>query len=455
MNNNTAIKIKHSGFRWRGTWIALLVLFLLMLGVFQPALAKGVILQGDIPAGQVVDNDLVLMGESPSIDGNVHGDVYVVGSRITINGEIDGSLFLLGDVVQINNVVQGTVSGVALEMTLGSEAALQRNLHYIGFNLFAQPGSSIGRDLVAWCFGAQLNGSVGRDMKAVIGSLQLLNAVLELIGAPPIRLGDAIRTSAAPVWQMSGAGVLLGWTGWQAAQAAASPRDIRLDQADLQAALQAGEIDWAQVEKWLLKRFEGLIVLFVFGLLAVWLFPRRLIGTGQALEKKLLSVLGYGLLGFVLAVNLLGVVLLLAIIFLIIGLWVGTLDLWALALAFWAVAYPALALTTAILGLFVIFGTKVIVASFVGDWLLRKLAPQAAHRLLAIFIGLLIYLLLISIPMIGWVIAVAVTSLGIGAAWLDLRFRNAPATGSVVVESQLPEEPLAAQIVPEIEGQNL
>ncbi|MCZ7551886.1 MAG: hypothetical protein M5U05_04760 [Anaerolineales bacterium] len=270
--------------------------------------------------------------------------MYAIGSLVTINGEIDGSLFLLGEAVQINNVVQGTVYGVSLETTLGSEAALQRNLYYVGLNLITEPGASIGRDLIAWCSGAQLNGSVGRDMKAVIGPLQMINAVLELIGAPQIRLRDVIRGSAAPVWRMSGAGALLGLAGWEAAQTVASPRDIHLEPAGLRAALQAGEIDWSQVGDWALNRVEDLVVLFVFGLLAAWLFPRRLIGAGQALEKKPLPALGYGLLGLVLAVNLLGVVLLLAIIFLFIGLWIGTLDLWALALAFWSVAYPALAL---------------------------------------------------------------------------------------------------------------
>ena len=454
MNIITFPGIKPGGFRWRRIWAALLILFLLALGVFQPALAKGVILKGDVPAGQVVDNDLFLVGDSPSIDGTVHGDVYAIGSLVTINGEIDGSLFLLGEAVQINNVVQGTVYGVSLETTLGSEAALQRNLYYVGLNLITEPGASIGRDLIAWCSGAQLNGSVGRDMKAAIGPLQMINAVLDLIGAPQIRLRDVIRGSAAPVWRMSGAGALLGLAGWEAAQTVASPRDIHLEPAGLRAALQAGEIDWSQVGDWALNRVEDLVVLFVFGLLAAWLFPRRLIGAGQALEKKPLPALGYGLLGLVLAVNLLGVVLLLAIIFLFIGLWIGTLDLWALALAFWSVAYPALALGGAIVWLFVVFGTKVIAAYFAGDWLLRKFAPQAAHRLLAIFIGLLIYVLLISIPMIGWVIAVAATALGIGAVWLELRSRNAAVIEPAIVESQKLEEALAEPITPEKEGQD-
>lgn len=408
----------------RGAWLVLPLLFLLALGVFQPALAKGVILQGDVPAGKVVDNDLFLVGESPSIDGTVHGDVFVIGNRVAINGEVNGSLIVLGEAVQINSQLQGTVSGASLEMTLGPEAALHRNLYFIGLSLVTRPGSSIGRDLVAWCFGARLDGRVERNMRTVIGPLELINAALGSIHAPQIRLSEDNDTSALPAWRLSGASGLLGWAGWQAVQAAFGPVDARSESAGLQAVQQAGGIDWTEARYWLSERFEDLVVLFAFGLLAAWLFPRRLIRTRRALERKPLSALGYGLLGLVLAINLLGVVLLLTIILLFVGLWVGSLDLWPLALAFWAVAYPALALAAALFGVLVIFGTKIIVSYFVGDWLLQKLAPKAAHRVLAILVGLLIYVASISIPMIGWVIAVLVTTFGIGAAWMELRSRN-------------------------------
>jgi hypothetical protein len=69
----------------------------------------------------------------------------------------------------------------------------------------------------------------------------------------------------------------------------------------------------------------------------------------------------------------------------------------------------------------------VIVAYLVGQLILERVAPRAAgQRLWSLLVGLVLYVLLASIPGLGWVIVVLVTALGLGATWLLYRERGEP-----------------------------
>jgi hypothetical protein len=60
------------------------------------------------------------------------------------------------------------------------------------------------------------------------------------------------------------------------------------------------------------------------------------------------------------------------------------------------------------------------VAYLVGNWIFEKLAPKAP-KFASLAVGILIYALLRSIPLLGWVIGVLVIAWGVGSAWLTYR----------------------------------
>jgi uncharacterized membrane protein len=65
------------------------------------------------------------------------------------------------------------------------------------------------------------------------------------------------------------------------------------------------------------------------------------------------------------------------------------------------------------------------VAFLVGSLILKRLAPNSLqYKILPLLLGLLIYVLLAWLPYFGWVIAVLVNAIGLGAAWFAFRDRG-------------------------------
>ncbi len=189
-------------------------------------------------------------------------------------------------------------------------------------------------------------------------------------------------------------------------------------------------MEWLQ---WIVEEF---ITLLVFGLLGIWLFSSFLKRSAEKIETKPLQSTGIGLLGLVISIALIGVVILVAFLILMLGIGLGALNFWDLAWAVWGVGFTSLGLTFWLSLLFVSYGTKVIVAFLVGSIILKRLAPSSLqYKILPLLLGLLVYVLLAWLPYFGWVIAVLVNAIGLGAAWLAFRDRNPEGS-----EDELPAE---------------
>jgi hypothetical protein len=69
----------------------------------------------------------------------------------------------------------------------------------------------------------------------------------------------------------------------------------------------------------------------------------------------------------------------------------------------------------------------VVVAYPIGRWLLHRfqgdaaVAPVGWQRSWPLLVGVLLYVLVVGIPYLGFVVSVVVTLLGLGAMWLSLR----------------------------------
>jgi hypothetical protein len=400
--------------------IAQLIVFVAVFGLAQSARAQGVVYGSAIPAGQVVDNEAVLYGDQVTLDGTINGDAFLLGSNVTVNGEVTGSLVVIGQNVQINGKVGGTVYSAALQLTMGSTAALAHNLYFAGLELVTLPGSTIGRDLFTISLlGAQMNGTIGRDVHAIIGPIQLIRMLIQAIS----NSGIFNRPSSAPVpgtsIRMPGAVMPILAAGAGRIQPTAFTSGYDWIKHVSVAAWQTPEstgVNWQTVWGWMKGWLRELGVLLVYGLLTIWLFRPRLYNAAGTLRKKPLPSTGFGLLSLVIVGNVLGLVILLAAIIFLVGIWLGQATLWELTLAFWSVAYSTLMLATSLFWLFVIYGTKVIVAYLVGDMILKRFVPRAAeYPVAALLLGLFLYVLLHSISYLGLVLAILVTAIGLGA----------------------------------------
>ena len=428
----------------------LFVIVILMGGVFSlvsPARAQGieVTFEDSVAAGQVVDNDAILAGTTVTIDGTVNGDALAVGSLVEVNGDVAGSLVVIGQNVVINGTVDGTVYVAEVTLDLGEEAALSRNIYYLGASLATAEGSTIDRDLVLVSMGAKLSGDIGRNTVGIIGPWELFKLFMDLIGRPVFEPQTGLETSDTPYRVQNQPVLLSGFLPSVSSIALTSPEEASSVEASLTpasitqpdlAAQSDSSVDSEKVMEWLQWIVEEFITLLVFGLLGIWLFSSFLKRSAEKIETKPLQSTGIGLLGLVISVALIGVVILVAFLILMLGIGLGALNFWDLAWAVWGVGFTSLGLAFWLSLLFVSYGTKVIVAFLVGSIILKRLAPSSLqYKILPLLLGLLVYVLLAWLPYFGWVIAVLVNAIGLGAAWLAFRDRNPERS-----EDELPAE---------------
>lgn len=385
------------------------------------------LVQGDsVPAGTTVESDALLSGDEVSIDGRVIGDALVIGSSVEINGEVDGSLIAVGESVVINGEVGGNVYSLAVSpLALGPEASIGRTLYFIGGRLVTDPESQIGRDLVAVALGAQIGGGVGRDVNAVIGLVQILDRLFRAADAVP---GELLSSAEAGG---GGAQELAQSEGVGPPSARRSSMTRRL--APGGALQERAESQTETFGDWSVSRLGELASYLIVGGLAAWLLPVPFSGWAEKLRSRPLASGGLGIVAYI--SGFFGAFVI-ALLIVATGFVLRFLTLRALALTFWAIGFSGLGLAFSIFILFVLFMSKVVVSYLVGYQILKRIFPRAAGRKFwPLLLGLIIYVLLRSIPIAGWILSVIVTFLGLGAVWLWVNGR-----GSELSDLALEEE---------------
>ncbi|MGB2965680.1 MAG: polymer-forming cytoskeletal protein [Anaerolineales bacterium] len=437
----------------RKVLIILIPLFLVLtLGFGVTTTAKAVEFDEDgyVGSDEVIDDDLFIGGDTVEINGTVNGDVFAVGSVIKVNGTVNGSLAIGGQSVQVNGVVDGSVYSGSSTLTLGPEAKIGRNLYYGGFNLSAEPGSIVEKDLLVGAYQALLAGQVGRDVRAGVGALEIdgyvgndvradVGATAEgqqayFLSGPP-----GVETIVPSGIRVSEDAEIGGSLLYRSSENQADAIEITPEggvtfeyNPDLDPDTDPGDVgrisSAALVASWLLKRVRVFITLMLLGALIVWQLPNLLKKVGDKAEGESMPSLGWGMVSILVvyigAFLAAGLIIAGAIFF-------GIITLGELSKVILIVGFSSLGLILAGFGLLVSYGSKLVVSYMVGRLLLKWLAPKYEEQpIWPMLIGLLIYTFLRAIPVLGWFIAVFVTLIGIGAIWLAYRDYYRSETGA-------------------------
>lgn len=390
--------------------VILIAVFLLATSLTTPAHAQEIYLGDSIPEGTTLEQDVILFGSSVTIDGNINGNVFILANQAEVNGMVDGSIVLIAQNAVISGTVSGAVYAAALTIDLATHSELSRDLYAVTVSITSGMDSLIGRDLYAIGFDSGMNGQVGRNLHTTIGPIQLYNGLMTLLGFEELTLN--LHIEVPPPTPPAGAG--------SGSLQLVSLRMVPLP-AQKPVAPETG-FDW---RKWALDLARDFGLLLVLGLLALWLTIPTLRKAGEPLRAQPLRTFAIGLWMLVVAVNLLIFALLLTILVFGIGLGLNFLGLWFFSLLFWVVTYSILFTTVAALWFFIVYGAKILALYTITRWVVDHITPKQAFwvNALAFLVGLLLYVLLRSIPYVGWVFGLIVTSAGIGSAWLTWRQR--------------------------------
>jgi hypothetical protein len=408
-----------------------LIMTLLLIGVTTPAYAAD-FLSGEeviIAAEETIDDDVLATGTRVIVDGVVTGDLLVAASEVIINGRVEGSLAVGAAAVTINGQVDGSVYTGVSSLTVDNGAAIGRNLYFGGLSFIAEPESIIGRSLYANGYQVIAGGTVANDVVVDVAALELRGTVGGDVTGRVSQTDQAVMPPYMP--GVPGPTITFVEPGLRIGDDAAVSGDMTVTETIVETSARrplfgpfaVSGIWWAAS-----RRIGEFIALLVIGALLIRYWPALLRRTTAILEDRPLPSLGYGFLITVLSpfVAVAAFVLLWLLAF--VG---GFISFGRLAGTVLSVGSASFGLAAALFTFAFFMLTKIFVTLLGGRFILERIRPGMEASQLTTFwyllLGAFLYEIVRAIPLLGWLVAVFVNLIGLGALLLAWREREVAA----------------------------
>jgi cytoskeletal protein CcmA (bactofilin family) len=342
----------------------LLFLVVVILAVPTVALAQQRLLGGKfrsgrdvvVPRGETVSGDLYASAGTVRIDGSVEGDLVATGGQVEVTGDVGGDLIAGAGSVDISGRVDGDVRAGAGQVTVSGSVG--EDLLVAAGQLSIRSSGEVGEDLVFGTGRTTLDGRVEGD---VLGST-----------------GNYVR-----------AGTVGG------------SEDVTISRRGV-AAPSAGDR--------VLDAIRRFVSLLAVGALLLWLAPWSVEGPAAALRRRPWVSLGLGILTLVGAVVAVFAIILAMILLLFLFGLVGLGDLAALTVF---TGIGALFLLFFLLYVALAFLAHLAVAIVIGRLVFRQMG--GAQRWGGLALGVLVVVVLTSLPVIGGWFGFVIVLFGLGA----------------------------------------
>jgi len=413
-----------------------------------------------IEADEVIDDDLYVGAREFTLDGTIKGDLVVVGGTIEINGSVEGDLIAVGQSVVVNGTVEDDARIAGYALTVGGEVT--DDLIAAGFSLENESRSNVGGDLVFVGYQALLAGDVAGNVDVAGGAVELAGTVG---GNVAVDVGGAEPGAPSPAQFMFMPNVPAlptvptGLTVNERAHIAGHLQYTANAEANIPADAVAGETDFTQyipevkpeatpaapspaarAGVWFVRQLRRLITLLLIGAAMMWLVPDWTRKVATIVQTRPLPSLGWGVVAiaaFALAMLVLVIAtVLLAIVF-------GVVTLGELAGRF--AALGGIVMGTATFGFSITWAyvTRIVISLLLGQLIFRLFKSTAAeHRWWPMLLGVLIFVIITAVPVLGWVATLGTVLLGLGAIWLWGRdWRRSRRAAPVTVEAETPNVP--------------
>uniref|UniRef100_A0A7V3VUR7 DUF8173 domain-containing protein n=1 Tax=candidate division WOR-3 bacterium TaxID=2052148 RepID=A0A7V3VUR7_UNCW3 len=146
-----------------------------------------------VGADEVINDDLIAIGNSVKILGRVNGDIFASAREVEIWNVIDGSIYTGGARIKVD--VKECRSLWAFCGELDVNGNIKRNLLFFGGELKINESSSINNDLLSYGGEIIVNGRIGGRVKGRMGKFRLKGE----INSADIETDGAIIESTALV----------------------------------------------------------------------------------------------------------------------------------------------------------------------------------------------------------------------------------------------------------------
>ena len=339
-----------------------------------------------VPAGETIDDTLIASGNRIVVEGTVTGDVIAGGRHIVIRGKVGGNLIGWAQYVEVEGEIGGSVFASGQEVTI--RGPVGGGVHGFAQHVRVIKGSRVAGSVASFAQTLAIDGVVGRDVHARGAEVDVTGVVRRDLDAEAMRI-------------TLGAGSRVG--GVLTAKVV-DPDDLRVEPGATVGGAREVVLwgEGASVSPYLTRTFyvrQTLWLLAAF--LTGWLLFRLAPGASDVrfeTPAAAIRTLGVGLLcvctapvaAIIAAVTLVG------------------LPVAAVVIGLWALA---------------IYLAKIPVALFLGRTIL---GPSGRGGLVpALLVGLLAVFVAVELPVIGWVIDLALTLIGVGVlcTWVLRAYR--------------------------------
>lgn len=324
--------------------------------------------------GRLADDDLVTAGRTIRVMGEVPGDVAAAGSEITIDGRVDGYVMSAGRrltlVGQIGNDLWAAGETVNVESPIANNAMIAgRTIHLRSNAVVGHDAHLAGNDVTA-------EGRVERNLTIGAGGLAEIGG----------KVGGVVTARASRVTVLPDA-VIQGDLFVKSAQPPVISPNARV----------MGQVHYERTldtETWFMWPYRWLVVgvaLLILGLVAVWFSPSWAAHVAVTMRTRVGASILSGIAALI------------------------VIPLAVAMLAVTVIGFPLAVVLTAIY-ILVLAMSSVVVAYRTGEWMLHRLWRS---RWAFMILGVAIVSLGISLPAVGWAIAMLVLITGVGALVLE------------------------------------
>jgi cytoskeletal protein CcmA (bactofilin family) len=321
-----------------------------------------------IPAGETVAGDLYASAGTVRVDGRVDGDLVASGGQVTVAGTVTGDLLAAGGSVTISGEVGGDVRVAAGQVRVQGGGRVGEDLLVAAGQATVDPGARVGGDLI---FGAGRMTMDGAVAGSVLGSTGNYTKGGSVAGSERVSVQERAERP--------------------------TPGDRLLGG---------------------LRRYVSVLLV---GALLLWLLPRLLRAAAEAVRGRPLVAFGVGILALLVAVVALVLVIALTVLVAIV---LGLLGLGSLTGVTVFAGTLVAAVLVFVLLIAVGFGAQAAVGLALGGLVLRGDLRSLGRAFAALALGLLVVVLVSSIPVVGGALHALVVLLGLGASVLALRRRR-------------------------------
>jgi cytoskeletal protein CcmA (bactofilin family) len=336
---------------------------------------------------EVIDDDLYAFGREVVIQGTVRGDVVAATRRLDIQGTVEGDVLSGAMETTVAGPVRGSLRSASGDLTLTS--AVGKDVLLAGNELRLMPDTAIPGDLLVTGNEVTVQARVGGDVQAAAQSLTL--------GGP---VDGSVRAEVGTLRLAEGASIG-GDLRFTAQQDAQVPSGVVSGRVERLPSEERGERGGVLAFFYLWAR--SIVGLFALGLLLALLAPRLASRAPAELRERPWKSLGWGVLTFVVAPAVAGVLFMVGL--LVGGWWLGVFALGLYLLAV-LTSFP-------------------VVGLLIGRRLLERIGKRGPSVALALLVGIVLLTLVWRIPILGGLVALATMCFGLGALLLAIQRQRA------------------------------